>query len=345
MEKITIKVPEFSTWAASSDLTPIKLPREGLITEVKIRFACTTAALTKTVTLENYRRTIQNLKIQGDGGHAYLGLSGPQMGRLLALLNEYEYGSAFLTPPVNIAATVAHRSWVFHPGSNPLDPFDMSVVIPAKALATLQVLLTTSANTLVDAAAAIASGYFYYEVNEVLEVNVPAGIMTPQGSTMPWPHDSDHSDFSHNIDVPGGAWLRRIIMMVQDDSAVPDLADDEVAGVKLKLPRTASAQIETFWEELKVESARFNRFPGRPNPVLVTTAEQYPPGLMEMVLPKGFAILDLRKYFHPIWGANLTNFQTGDVKLGLTIENYAAGDDTIIYWDQLAPVDSKYVGK
>ena len=345
MEKVTRKVQQTSTWAASSDLTPVGLPREGLITEVKIRFACTTAALTKTMTLDNYRRTIANLKIQGDGGHTYLGLSGQEMGRLLAWLNEYEYRSPFLTPPVNVAATVAHRTWVFHPGSNPRDPFDMSVVIPASALATLQILLTTNADTLVDAAAAIASGTFYYEINEVLDVPTPQGIMTPQGSTLAWPHDANHSDFSKDIDVPGGAWLRRIIMLVQDDSAPPDKADDEVTGVKLKMPRTATAQIETFWEDLKMESARLAGYPGKPNPVDVVTTEQYPPGMMEMVLEKGFAIIDLRKYFHPIWGANMTNFQTGDVKLGLTIENYAAGDDTIIYWDQLAPVEAKYVGK
>jgi len=64
-----------------------------------------------------------------------------------------------------------------------------------------------------------------------------------------------------------------------------------------------------------------------------------------MVLSKGFVILDLRKYFHPLWGMNMTNFQTGDVKLGLTIENYTGGDDTIIYWDQLMPVEAKYVSK
>ena len=31
-------------------------------------------------------------------------------------------------------------------------------------------------------------------------------------------------------------------------------------------------------------------------------------------------------------------YQTGDLKLGLTIGSYAAGDSTTIYWDQLLPL-------
>ena len=78
MEKITKNVVTRSTWAASSDLTPVDLPREGLITEVGIRAEITTAALTATAVADGMRRVIQNLKIQGDGGHTYLGLSGEQ---------------------------------------------------------------------------------------------------------------------------------------------------------------------------------------------------------------------------------------------------------------------------
>jgi len=348
MEKITKRIVTRSTWAASADLTPVNLPREGLITEVGIRAQITTAALTATAVQDGMRRVIQNLKIQGDGGHTYLGLSGEQTARLLNFLNECEHGCAMqdkAMPEVG-DTTLGHFSWVFHPGSNPKDPFDLSAVIPARALSTLQILLTTTADGVIDAAAAIASGYYDYWINEVLEVPVPQGIKTPVGSTFIWPNDADYSDYSKDIDVPGGAWLRRIIVLCQDDTAtVPVRKDDQVTAVKLKLPRTASAQIEAKIQDLKLMTAKRYGLSGFSMLGALGAVTTRPGWEVDKVLPEGLFILDLRDYFHPLWGADLTNYQTGDVKLGLTVENRAAGDDTLIYWDQLKPVEEQYVGK
>ena len=348
MDKIHKRIITRSTWAASSDLTPVDLPREGLITEIGIRAAITTAALTATAVADGMRRVIQNLKIQGDGGHTYLGLSGEQAPRLLNFLNECEHACALqdsLMPEVG-DTDMGHISWVFHPGSNPKDPFDLSAVIPARALSTLQLLLTTTANTVIDAAAAIASGYYYYWINEVLGAPVPAGIMTPLGSTLTWPNDANYSDYSKDIDVPGGAWLRRIIVLCQDETAtVPVRKDDQVTGVKLKLPRTASSQIEATIQDLKLLTAKRYGLSGFSMLAALGAVTTRPGWEVEKVLPAGLFIIDLRDYFNPIWGADLTTFQTGDVKLGLTVENRAAGDDTIIYWDQLKPVEAQYVGK
>lgn len=144
MEKITKRIITTSTWTAGADLTPVALPREGLITEVKIRFKPTlTGAGVSGEDL--FFGGAQNLKVEGDGGHTYLGLSGEEMSRLLSYLNIYEFGA----PMINLQGTVAavfttpSCTWVFHPGSNPKDPFDMSAVIPARALSTLQAHLST----------------------------------------------------------------------------------------------------------------------------------------------------------------------------------------------------------
>lgn len=348
MEKVSKRIVSTGTWAASSDLTPINLPREGLITEIGFSADITTAALTATAVADGMKRVIQNLKVQGDGGRTYLGLSGEQAARLLNFLNECEFGCALQDdnmPEVGDTA-LGRFNWVFHPGSNPKDPFDMSVVIPARALSTLQILLTTTANSVVDAAAAIASGTYRYWINEVLEIPVPKGIMTPLGSTLVKPHSANFSDYSWDIDVPGGAWLRRIIVLVQDDTAtVPDRADDELTGLKLKLPRKAMDQIELPITDLKLMTAKRYGLSGYSMNAALGAVTTRPGWEVDKVIPQGLFILDLRDYFHPIYGANLTNYQTGDVKLGLTIENYAAGDDTLIYWDQLMPVASQYVGK
>ena len=345
MDKITKRIVTTSTWAASSDLTPVDLPREGLITEIGIRAAITTAALTATAVADGMKRVIQSLKIQGDGGRTYLGLSGEQMGRLLNYLNECELGCAMqdsLMPEVGDTA-LGHISWVFHPGSNPKDPFDLSAVIPARALSTLQILLTTTANSVIDAAAAIASGTYSYWINEVLGVPVQRGIMTPLGSTFMKDLAATFSDHSLKIDVPAGAWLRRIIFLIQDDTANPERIDTEITSVRLEMPRAATHQIEAPIQDLKVMTAKRYGLSGFSELAALGAATTRPGWEVEKVLPKGLFILDLRDYFHPIWGANLTDFQTGDVKLGLTVA--VATGEAIIYWDQLMPVEAQYVGK
>lgn len=352
MKKRHSRIITTSTWVASSDLTPVNLPKEGLITEVGIR-ADITATLTATAVADCTKRVIQNLKIQGDGGRAYLGMSGEQIPRLLNFLNECEHGCPFLHAPTDVGATEFKQSFVFHPGSNPKDPFDMSVVIPAQALATLQILLSTTAAAVTDAAGVITAGTFYYWINQVLGIPVPRGIMTPMGSTLVWPADATYSDYSKKIEVPGGAWLRRILILVQDETAtVPVRKDDQVTGLKLELPKAPMDIIEATWEDLKVLTAkRYGLSQWEQEGVLGAVATTRPGYDGQAILPAGLVIIDLRDFagydglFHPIYGMNLTKFQTGDVKLGLTIGSRTAGDDVIIYWDQLVPVEEVYVGK
>lgn len=347
MDKITKRIVTTSTWTAGADLTPVDLPREGLITEVKVRFKPTlTGAGVSGEDL--FFGGCQNLKIQGDGGRTYLGLSGEEMSRLLAYLNMYEFGAPMINLQGTVAATNTKPSctWVFHPGSNPKDPFDLSAVIPARALSTLQAVISACAAD-INAGDTITAGTYYYEINEVLGVQVPAGIMTPLGSSFIKDLAATYSDFSLEVDVPAGAWLRRIILLQQDDTAVPLRVDTEVTGVRLKLPRTASFQIESNWDDLVAESAKQYGVACTPGQVAgaaaTATATCNTPTDGVAAFMKGFAIIDLRKYFHPIWGANLTDFQTGDVKLGLTVA--VAAGEMIIYWDQLMPVEAQHVGK
>ncbi len=356
MDKITKRLTASSTWAASVDLTPVDLPREGLITEVTLR-ANITATLTAAAYDDFFRRIIQNIKIQGDGGRAYLGMSGNQMSRILSLWNEvvmgmptiHSNGGGIALGAVDVGSTAFTSVFKFHPGSNPRDPFDLSVVIPARALSTLQALLTTTAAAVTDAAGAITAGTFNYEVCEVLGIPVPEGIMTPIGSTLAYAHTANYSDFSYDIDVPAGAFLRSIIMQMNDETAtVSRRKDDEVTGVMLKKPKSGDFVFQQNIYELK--QAMMSRFgcrgiAGDVGPIgAIATIRPAPTAALDIV-PAGFVVIDLRPYGHPIYGLDLRGYQTGDFKLGLTIENYLAGDDTQIYWDQLLPVAAEYVGK
>lgn len=333
------RVTDVSTWAASSDLQALSLPREGLVTEIKIQADLTMSAALTAVQPDGLFRTIQNMKIEGDGGRAFLGMSGEQMGRLMALWTLYDYG----TPMINIqSGTNGIVTFTFHPGSNPADPFDMSAVIPARALSEFLAKLTTTANTVVDDTTTISSGSYRYEVNHILGVPITGDLMMPIGSSLTKSHSSNKSDFSEEIDVPTGNWLRRIFMLVQDETATrPVRKDDEVTGVRLSVPGTGQVIMESTWEGLKASSFQ-GRIAGYPYQVADAITGH-------MNLPSGLAVIDLRKFrgrgFHPVYGMDLRNTQQGRVKLGLTIENYTSGDDSIIYWDQLQAVSPSYVGR
>ena len=45
----------------------------------------------------------------------------------------------------------------------------------------------------------------------------------------------------------------------------------------------------------------------------------------------------MRQIGHTDYGLNMAAYKSGAAKLGLTIENYASGDRTAIWFDQVAP--------
>jgi hypothetical protein len=284
-------------------------------------------------------------------------MAGTQMSTLLSLWNEVRTGAptvvsngagiALAAPDVGSATF--RSMFKFHPGSNPKDPFDLSAYIPARALSMLQAKLTSTAAAVTDAAGAITAGTFNYEVNVVQGRPIQSGDMTPVGSTLVYTHTANYSDFSYDIDIPGGAWLRSIVMRVTDDTAtVPRRKNDEVTGIKIKKPKTGDFVLEQSINELQHAMAQRFGFVGTNGDVgpLGAIADLGPrPESLQHMLPAGFVVIDLRPFGHPVYGLDLTPYQTGDLKLGLTIENFAAGDATTIYWDQLLPVSNDMIGR
>lgn len=360
MKNVIKRLSSQSTYSASADLTPVDIPREGLITEFTVR-ANITATLTATAVDDWFRRVIQSLRIQGDGGKTYLGMSGAmagaQMGTLLSLWQELRHkcptissnGAGIALAAPDVGSTTFVSCFKFHPGSNPADPFDLTAAIPARALSTLQALLSTPAAAVTDANGTITAGTYNYEINEVLEVPVPAGLMVPVGSTFAYSHTANFSDLGYSIDIPTGSFLRSIVIMVKDDTAtVSRRKDDEVTAIRVRKPKTGEIVTEQNVYELKQGMAARYQWPGTAGDVgpigAIATIRPAPLSLQSMT-PAGFYVIDLRNFGHPLYGLDLRGYQNGDYKLDLTIANLAAGDGTIVYWDQLLPVDPQYVGK
>ncbi len=356
MKKICKRLIQTSTWAASSDLAPIDLPREGIITEVKIR-ANITATLTATGYDDWFRRVIQNIKILGDGGRSYLGMGGTQMSTILSLWHNiiagaptlHSNGGGIALANPDVGSTSFTSVFVFHPGNNPKDRFDLSAGIPAMDLSTLQVLLTTTANTVCDTNGTITAATYVYEISEVIltdsEKRAMGQIMTPTGSTLAYTHTATYSDFGYQIDVPTGCFLRSIILRETDDTATfIRRKDDETTALKLWLPKTGEIVLEENIYEAK--HSMMSRFDvpgscGDVGPIGAIASTREGPSDLTAIVPAGFVIIDLREFANPDYGLDLRQFQTGDVKLGLTIGSYSAGDMSTFYWDQLIPTPFK----
>ena len=331
---------ETKAWAASSDLQ-FTLPNEGAITRIVIYYALTVTACLAADTNTEFAayKAIQNLKVEGSLG-TYVGASGEQMGRLLHFINQKDFpGRQFHKA---MATNTIYGCIVLHFGSHLRDaygrdnPFDLSAFIPARNEAANGLKLTistTQAADICDTAIDISAGTFYVDVYQVLGLDNMKGYM-PFSSSELYPHSGNKSDLQDQHTVPTGLLLRRIALLSQDDTAIasggPLLASDEIAKVGLLVTKEGDKRfIESNWDALIQEA-------GIPRVAAMTAAGAVtkPADLVNA----GFVLLDLRPYGDADYGLDLrTPVQSGDVKLGLTIQNYAAGDDTIIYYDGVKP--------
>ncbi len=359
VQKITKYLPNTGTYSASTTLSPLDVPREGIITEVQVRMHAT-ATLTATAPQDSTRRVLDTLRIAGDN-ITFLGLdagggTATQLGRLLALLNQFDCGGAATRANVaDIGTTGFDQCFVFHPGSNPKDPFDVSAGIPASKLATLQATIGCPAATACDANATL-TGTYLLTISEVLGWPIFPNMMQPVGYTQVWSPDGNYASWGKLIDVPAGSWLRRIIIMVQDQTPTnPWRTDALVTGLSLSLPKTSQTFLQAYVLDLKaMMSRRYRNALSVEDGILGATAGAPPsarPGFSGAAfMPLGFYIIDLRDYFDPNWGMNLiadprtgAPFQSGDVKLGITYAGYVGLQAVYIYWDLFQPVNPKYV--
>jgi len=332
MQKIIRTLTDTLTWAASSDISPIDLPREGLITEVRLRLHMTgSATLAAANQPDHLRRLAESLKIEGEGGRTFLGLSGEQTSRILGLLNNLDYNAPLMTLMDSATEDIV---LVFHPGSNPRDPFDLSAAIPAQDMSQLQLKWSTTAATALDDTVTISSGVGYVTIFEVLDVPTPKGLMVPLSSTFSWVNDAAYSDYSKEIDIPCGNFLRRMAILAQDETALrPVRKDDQITALRVRLPKTGRSILELSWEDLKQLTATWYKAGSVVAGQIADVQTAYP------AAPDGFGVLDFRMLADPVYGLDLRGYQVGDIKLGLTVATPTAGDDTIIWYDQLAPWD------
>jgi len=330
---VTTKVVTTPAWAASSDLQ-VDLPVDGAITRIVMRYYLTVTGVLAANTNTEFAqwKPIQNLKIEGGGGKQYVGLVGNQMARMIHFLNQKDF-AGYMFQKAMTTDTI-YGCIVLHFGSKPRtlygidNPFDLSAFIPARDETNLKLTWsTTQASDVCDTAIDITGGQMVVSVHEVLGMPSMSGHI-PVSSTEVYAHISDKSDLSALFDLPTGGYVRRIAILQQDATAIgsggPLVSDDEIDKIGILLPKENRRLIELDWDTFVQEN-------GIPRELTMTAAGAVTKPVEQVV--GGFGVLDLRKYATKDYGLDLRDSSTGDVKLGLSIQNFASGDDTIIWYD------------
>lgn len=355
LRKVSNTQTATGTWAASSAGIAVDIERVGLITRIDA-----TIELVPSATLGGANqpggafRAIQNLTIRG-ASKTYFDLpseAGGFGGVLLHALNDRQGMGAGSTPTVITAPAQVFTptNVVFHPGSRPMlrpdldNPFDLSAFIPAGLEGQLNITWVTGANTALDDTVTLTSAVLRITNHRVmgshdelvremkrqgvLAAMIPAWSVTLFGNT------ATATDFGQEFDVPTGAYLRSIAIAEQDATATrPIMGGDQVIGIRVKL-QDANENI--------VNVRQVGPLVCHMPPTNYAVADDGPDN--EAHARYGAYVLDLRPYTteeNPLgqdYGLNLgPPMRTGQVKLGLFINTYAAGDDTGIIYDRLIP--------
>lgn len=324
------------TWAASTPLE-IQLPQAGAITRIEIDYSLTVTAVLAADTNTEFSqwKPIQSLVVQGGDGTIYFGFTGEQMGRLIHFMNQVDFPGEMFN--LAMGTNTVKGKIILHFGNKPRDafgndnPFDYSVFIPARddtPGGTKLILTTAQAADVCDTTIDITAGTFKVTCYEVLGAALIG--KTPRYVPVVRPHTANQDE---EYDIPTGNYLRRILILTQDDTAIgsggPLLAGDEISRVKFKLEKNNQTIVDVDWDSLP---PRIPRVPA------ITAA-----GAVTKPLDQrnaGFRIVDLRQIADPELGMNTKGngsekYTKGDFKLINTVQNYAAGDDTILIYDQI----------
>lgn len=319
---------ELVTWVAS---TPFQkdLPREGVITQLDflmdpLQYDVATAAI-NIYEDGGLKQMLSSLRIEGAGGRGYFDCNDM---RLQHFMNAYEYEAPLRHDILPAAVAVDNTARILlriHPGSYYKDPYDLSAGIPAKDLSSLvwkgvwaadDLLADVAANVAMDAATTLRC-----IVYQVLGAASPA--YKPKSEIYAWTIDSIQTDLGKKVDLPTGCFIRKALILVDDNTAFPgNLRDNtRVTQVALLLPKEQDKRaLDESWQAL-ISNTQEHFGPVYPG----TAATTGTTATLAIANPKGVAVVDFRKLVDPsinplgpLFGLDMRAAQPGDIKWGFT---------------------------
>ncbi len=346
-EHVSRIIPAPGVWATGATLGDIQLDKDFLVTQIRLQ-AAMTATLTATAVADAPKRALQGLSIIGDSKNFFALLSGvaaSQAGVLLAFLNQFDAQGAALDANTDVGDTAFSQMYCLHPGHNPKNPFDMSVIIPAKALSNFVARIVCPLAAVPDAAGNFTAGVYSIELDGVSGIPVPRNSFYPSGWLNTYPHTAALANYGHNENVPTGGYVRRMFIVCHDNTPTAAVRTDaQTTGFRLTLSKD-SVEVKTHSiQGLKYQNALRYGVVGDAQPLALGALATTRPGYNgAMHQPLGVVCLDFRDYFDPMLGLNMTKANEGDVKVGMTI-GVATGQD-LIFWDIVYPMEPAWVGK
>ena len=346
-EHITRTVSATGAWAAGAALADLALDRDFIITNIRVT-AAMAVTLAATAVSDAPKRALQTLQIVGDS-KTFLSLTGgvvgSQLGRMLAFINKFDNECAGLAATVDVGSTSVTQVYNFHPGHFKRNRFDLSVIIPARALSNLVARIGCPAAAAMDSGANITAGTYTITVDGVSGIPITKDMYYPGAYVNCYPHTAITGVNGHTENVPTGGYVRRLFLLTDDNTAVTALRSDaQVTNVQLKLSKESTDLINQSFVDLKAADAfKFGVF-GDDQPAILGAIATTRPGFNgTAAMPLGFACVDFRDYFDPVLGLNMINAQEGDAKVNMTIA--VATGQTALYWDIVYPMDPMWVGK
>jgi hypothetical protein len=346
-EHVTRIVSATGAWAAGAALADIALDRDFIITNIRV-IAHMTCTLAATAVVDAPKRALQTLQIVGDS-KTFLSMSGgvvgSQLGRMLAFINKFDNQCVSLGQYVDVGSTTLDQIYNFHPGHNPKNRFDMSVILPARALSNLVARIGCPAAAAMDSGANITAGTYTIEIDGVSGIPITKDMYYPGAFVNCYPHTAITGTYGHTENVPTGGYVRRLFLLTDDATAVTALRSDaQITSLQIKLPKDSTDLMAQSFIGLKYANAQKYAIDGDDQPVALGAVASTRTGFDgSAALPVGFACVDFRDYFDPVLGLNMVNASEGDAQVKETIA--VATGQTAHYWDIVYPMDPMWVGK
>ena len=359
MNKQTNTQTTQGTWGGDT-LVSTQLDRKGAITRIYATARVTpSATFTGANQPDSLFRVMKALVISG-GSHQYFTLPSRDTcggGILLRYLNHKDgFGSGHplggITAP---KVTYTPVTFVLHAGTRPQaslvpggpvvdNPYDLTAFIPAISEASVTADWSTAGNDVMDDTVTISSAVFVYSLCQVLADEqellgemlrqgvmgvLPPGAkaMIPAWAQEVYLHQAASSDYSTTRDLPPGGYLSRVVLLEQDATGTRALrASDEVTGVSIT---DTKRDVTLYKASADIQQAHWN-------PVSNLVADDGAD--IGNAAPDGVIVVDVRPNMdlpHLCeYGMNMTGVGTGELRLGLTITEYASGDHSMILYER-----------
>lgn len=312
----TYTLTDTHTYAANTT-TQIDIPETGYISHISCLLKLVTVGGSiVTLVQDGVARLIGAMSISAAGGKNYYDITDGRQGFYKEYLRLEGKPNIPSAPVVAGATTTTYLELIIHPGLNPFDPYDRSVIIPGAELSNLKHKISwAAASAVASAGITISSGELTVTVNEwqldpgeSRDSLFPGGINVPLYEAREISLAAAKSNLGQVDDVPVGSVLNSIFIMQEDSS--DDRTDDEIDEVGVLYPKQQRATpFRLKWYPLKYRSKSHYSIP---------------------TMPAGMTLLPLEWVSRRAVGLDLTAAMVGDVQLALTTL-VGTGDIHLLY--------------